>query len=615
MLGIRQKLSLGFGGLLAVIVMIGLESVSLISELGGSIDVILRENYRSVIASQEMKEALERMDSGILFTLLGYQKEGLDLITENKTVFLKAMKSELENITIPGEQEKAIHIQSLFNQYEETIESVTQSELPHKVRMEAYFQKVLPLFQSIKTTADEILNMNQQNMSDANQEARVKSQAARQRMSILLVVGVLLAVLFMLLTEKWILKPLAGLTLSAQEIKSGNLDLYILSRSRDEIGTLAQAFNEMAAGLRESRRVDRANWSHMKRSTELAFKVLPEAVAIVDKEGVIQIVSDTASEVFGMLPMEKINNPIFRGMVELFNEAISTGRPAELNKDQYLIQRFVNGKEFYFRPKVVPVLDNYRHPTGVIILLTDVTLEREQNEIKRGVVSTVSHQLKTPLTSIRMSLHLLLEEKLGPLSEKQLELLIAAREESDRLHTILERLLNISRIESGKTNMELKSVRPHELVFESIEPFRSAAVDRGLTLEIQLPNDLPEVSADPVMVSQVFANLVSNALKYTGPGGLIRAIAQTTDDFVQFSVSDTGRGIPVQYLEKILQHFFRVPGQTTESGLGLGLSIVQEIVEAHGGTISVESVESEGSVFTFTLRRSDRISEEEAKYD
>jgi signal transduction histidine kinase len=615
MLGIRQKLSLGFGGLLALIVIIGLESVSLLSELGGSIDVILRENYRSVIASQEMKEALERMDSGMLFTLLGYQKEGLDLITENKTVFLKAMKSELENITIPGEQEKAIHIQSLFNQYEETIESVTQSELPHKVRMEAYFQKVLPLFQSIKTTADEILNMNQQNMSDANQEARVKSQAARQRMSILLVVGVLLAVLFMLLTEKWILKPLAGLTLSAQEIKSGNLDLYILSRSRDEIGTLAQAFNEMAAGLRESRRVDRANWSHMKRSTELAFKVLPEAVAIVDKEGVIQIVSDTASEVFGMLPMEKINNPIFRGMVELFNEAISTGRPAELNKEQYLIQRFVNGKEFYFRPKVVPVLDNYRHPTGVIILLTDVTLEREQNEIKRGVVSTVSHQLKTPLTSIRMSLHLLLEEKLGPLSEKQLELLIAAREESDRLHTILERLLNISRIESGKTNMELKSVRPHELVFESIEPFRSAAVDRGLTLEIQLPNDLPEVSADPVMVSQVFANLVSNALKYTGPGGLIRAIAQTTDDFVQFSVSDTGRGIPVQYLEKILQHFFRVPGQTTESGLGLGLSIVQEIVEAHGGTISVESVESEGSVFTFTLRRSDRISEEEAKYD
>lgn len=611
MFGIRQKLSLGFGGLLAVLLIIGLESVSLLSELGGSIDVILRENYRSVIASQEMKEALERMDSGMLFTLLGYQREGLDLISENKKVFLKAMNSEIENITIPGEQEQATHIRKLFNQYEEAIESVTQPELPHQVRMETYLRKVLPLFQSIKTTADEILDINQQNMSDANQEARVRSQAARQLMSILLVMGVLLAAIFILLTEKWILRPLAGLTLSAQEIKSGNLDLYLLSRSRDEIGTLAQAFNEMAAGLRESRRVDRANWSHMKRSTELAFKVLPEAVAVVDGEGVIQIVSDAATEVFGMRPNGNIKNPIFHGLVEIFNEAISTGRAAENKKGQYLIQRFVGGKEFYFRPKAVPVLDTHRNPTGVIILLKDVTLEKEQNEIKRGVVSTVSHQLKTPLTSIRMSLHLLLEEKIGPLSSKQTELLIAAREESDRLHTILERLLNISRIESGKSNMELKSVRPQELVFESIEPFRSLALDLRLALEVQLPEDLPDVWADPVMVSQVFANLVSNALKYTSPGGMVRVSAQTMDNFVQFSVSDTGIGIPAQYLKKILEHFFRVPGQTPESGLGLGLSIVQEIVEAHGGAISVESLESEGSVFTFTLRRYDKTLQEE----
>ncbi len=277
--------------------------------------------------------------------------------------------------------------------------------------------------------------------------------------------------------------------------------------------------------------------------------------------------SDTATEVFGMLPTEKINSPTFHGMFELYNEAIRTGRPAGPDKDQYLIQRFVNGKELYFRPKVVPVLDNHRQPTGAIVLLSDITQEREQNEIKGGIISTVAHQLKTPLTSIRMSLHLLSEEKVGPLSEKQTELLIAAREESDRLHTILERLLNISRIESGKTNMELKSVRPHELVFESVEPFRSAAMDRGLTLEVQLPDDLPKVLADPVMVSQVFANLVSNALKYTDPGGLIRVEAYSTDEFVWFSVSDTGRGIPSQYLKKILEHFFRVPGQTTESGL------------------------------------------------
>jgi signal transduction histidine kinase len=202
-----------------------------------------------------------------------------------------------------------------------------------------------------------------------------------------------------------------------------------------------------------------------------------------------------------------------------------------------------------------------------------------------------------------MSLHLLLEEKVGPLSEKQADLLVAAREESDRLHLILEQLLNISRIESGKTTMDLKTIRPHELVLESVEPFRSAAMDRGVTLEVQLPDDLPDVLADPLMVSQVFANLLSNALKYTDPGGVVSVSAQGQEDSVQFSVSDTGRGIPDQYLKKILENFFRVPGQTVESGLGLGLSIVQEIVEAHGGTVTVESRESEGSIFTFSLKR------------
>lgn len=211
-----------------------------------------------------------------------------------------------------------------------------------------------------------------------------------------------------------------------------------------------------------------------------------------------------------------------------------------------------------------------------------------------------------------MSLHLLLEEKVGTLSEKQADLLVAAREESDRLHLILEQLLNISRIESGKTTMDLKTIRPHELVLESVEPFRSAAMDRGLTLEVQLPDDLPDVLADPLMASQVFANLLSNALKYTDPGGVVSISAQSKEESVLFAVSDTGRGIPDQYLKKILENFFRVPGQTVESGLGLGLSIVQEIVEAHGGSVTVESHESEGSIFTFSLKRSHSVFEEES---
>jgi two-component system, NtrC family, sensor histidine kinase KinB len=206
---------------------------------------------------------------------------------------------------------------------------------------------------------------------------------------------------------------------------------------------------------------------------------------------------------------------------------------------------------------------------------------------------------------------LLLEEKVGALTEKQVELLVAAREDSDRLHNILNNLLDISRIESGRVQMDFRAFSPHSMVLEAMEPFRIAAQDQGVTLNVELPGDVPEVWADTTRISHVFGNLLSNALKYTPPGGTITLSAKVDEKWVEFSVSDTGRGIPSQYLPKLFGQFFRVPDQGAETGAGLGLAIAKEIVEAHGGTVGVESREGEGSTFTFTLRRADRRVEEE----
>ncbi|MEI8183240.1 MAG: HAMP domain-containing protein, partial [Desulfomonile sp.] len=450
MLGIRQKLSLGFGVLLAIIMILGLQSVTLFTELGGSIDSILRENYRSVIACQEMKEALERVDSGILFTLLGYEGEGIELIRKNERLFENALEVELNNITLPGEGEKAAYLQELFRQYTTALTVAKNLTLADEVRRETYFVKILPLFQQMKTTADDILQMNQQNMSDANQQARQTAAAARKRMAMLLMVGAVVAIGFMFFIGKWILRPIARLIASANEIQSGNLDLVVHADSKDEIGTLSEAFNSMAGSLRELRRTDSARLIRIQRSTEHAFRFLPDAIAIVDADGNIEVASAVALDAFDFRPNEKITSLPFQRVVDLFHEAVRTGRVAQPSNGQTLIQRFVKGKERYFRPLAVPILDVERQPTGVIIILSDVTQERHQDEMKRGVISTVAHQLRTPLTSVRMALHLLLEEKVGPLTEKQEELLIAAREDSERLYTILEQLLNISRIESGK---------------------------------------------------------------------------------------------------------------------------------------------------------------------
>ena len=357
MLGIRQKLSLGFGGLLVIILVIGFQSIVLLTELGGSIDVILRENYRSVVACQEMKEALERIDSGILFVLLGYEQKGLGLLTQNETAFRTALKVELNNITLPGEGDKAERLRQLFEQYTVALGDATNPGLAQDLRRETYFSRLLPLFEQIKATADDVLHMNQQNMSDANQHAREAAAAARWRMVVLLMIGVAVAVGFILLAGKWIIYPLARLTASANEIKSGNLDLVVKADSKDEIGALSEAFNAMAAGLRQLHRTDQARLHRIRRSTEEAFRFLPDGVAIVDIDGNIEVASAIALDAFNLRPNQQIFSLPFQSVIELFREAVRTGRVAEPGNGESYIQRFIQGEERYFRPRTVPILD------------------------------------------------------------------------------------------------------------------------------------------------------------------------------------------------------------------------------------------------------------------
>jgi len=611
MLGLRQKISLGFGGLLTIILFIGIQSIIQLSRLGDSIDVILRENYRSVIACQEMKEALERIDSGVLFSLQGYTQKGHEQIRINEQAFEKALQVELNNITLPGEGEKATLLQKNFKQYKMALKDAVSSSLSIIHRRQAYFNELFPLFDRIKGTANEILQMNQQNMHEANERARRSAATAKREMVFLLLAGMIIAVGFLFFFGKWVLRPINRLIQSTDEIRKGNLDLVVQSTSRDEIGHLSQAFNAMATSLREFRRSDQANLIRIQQATQQAFNSLPEAVAVIDLEGKVEVATETARNSFGLQPNTLINNLPFGWMAELYQEAIRQGRTVNPKNSQGVFQHFIGGEERYFQPEAVPILDRNRQPAGVVMVLQDVTQLRQQDELKRGMISTVSHQLKTPLTSIRMVIHLLLEEKVGPLTEKQVELLLAAREDSDRLHNILNNLLDISRIESGKTKMDFRAVSPNSLQLEALEPFRRAAHDQGVILTIEVPGDLPEVWADPTRIYYVFGNLLSNALKYTSPGGTVTFSARAEKNEVRFSISDTGMGIPSQYLPRIFEQFFRVPDQEKESGAGLGLAIVKEIIEAHGGSVSVESQEGRGSTFTFTLKTVDHTSKQE----
>ncbi len=602
-MSLRRKLALGFLGLLMIIAGIGVHNITRITSLGQSIEVILRENYRSVVACQQMKEALDRMDSGAVFVLLGAYQKGNGQIVQQEALFEKALRAELANITLPGEGEKAESLKRLYDQYRSSIGVMANPAFGREARRKKYFDELQPLFQKIKKTADDIERMNQRNMVEMDTRAKLQAASVRRQMYLMLLASTLVAASFLFLTGKWILTPITRLIYSANEIRKGNLDLVVQSGSRDEIGQLSEAFNEMAASLREFRRTDQARLLRIQRSTQQAFDSLPDAIAVLNAEGEVEVATGAARDAFGLKPGGSAREGAFPWMAVLFEEALRKGRVVELEGGQAVVQRFVRNEEKFYRPRAVPILDPGREPAGVVLIFQDVTQQRRQDEMKRGVISTVSHQLKTPLTSIRMALHLLLEEKIGGLTPKQADLLVAAREDADRLHTIVDELLDIGRMESGKAEMDVRPVSPGGMVSEEVEPYRSAARDGGVCLSVEMPADLPKVWADPARIAHVFSNLLSNALKHTPPGGNVTLSAREEGEFVRFGVSDTGAGIPGRFLPRLFEPFFRVPEQAAGSGVGLGLAIVKEIVDAHGGTVGVESREGHGSTFFFSLRK------------
>lgn len=604
MIGIRQKLMLGFGGLLAIVVVIGVMTMIQIGDLGRAIDIILKENYRSVVACQEMKESLERIDSGVLFTIAGKEEEGNKLIAGYTSAFRSALNTELDNITISGEREMSQRIKTLFENYLKAIPLVTQGKGSLDDRQTAYFSILQPLFTEIKNTAQAILTMNQKNMTEANNAARHKANSAHQSMLIAIIVCALLAVLFSYLANKWVLLPINKLIDSTNEIRAGNLDVVLQKASRDEVGKLSESFNEMAAALRRVRNADRINLLRTQRAAEEVFKALPSAIAVLDPDGRVELATESAIRHFGLKPGTAAGELGYEWLPPIIRKALDEDRAIEADPKSGYIQQFIDNNEYFFQPMVIPIHVGPQgggESAGLALILKDMTQVHEQQELKHGVVSTVSHQLKTPLTSLRMSIYLLLEERVGTLNDKQIELLIAARDDSDKLAGILDDLLDLNRIESGRSNLSPEPVQPRALVRDATEPFLFEAKDKGVTILNEVSEDLPDVMADQQKIRHVFMNLFSNALRFTGPGGSITVRAALEHEYVRFSVADTGRGIASEHLSHLFEQFYRVPGQDDKSGIGLGLAIAKEIVRAHGGEVGVESEMGKGSIFYFSL--------------
>jgi two-component system, NtrC family, sensor histidine kinase KinB len=599
-MGIRTKLVIAFAGLLLIVVAVGVVSIHTLNESSQAIARILRENYDSVAACDRIKEAMEKLDRQAELCLLEDRPE---VCLQSETVIGNLERNlhiQQGNVTLPGEQELTNRLTNAWQSYKQNLDNFYKlTDLGS--RHTFYRQQILPRSQTIRETAQTITDLNLNNMVAADGQAQLRVVQARRAMFFLLFIAIAMGAGFTVLAGPAILSPIASLTRSIREIQKGNLDLVVNVHSGDEIGQLAEAFNQMATSLRELRRGDRAQLLRTQHSTQLALDSLSDAVAICNCEGKIELANDAAQRLFGLRPEASVSDAGNEKISEMFEGACQEEHPFQPKGYDAAIQIFVEEEEHFFLPQAIPIFDQPRQLVGVTLMLADVTRLRQLDEVKTGLISTVSHELKTPLTSIRLALHVLLNEKLGPLSPQQMELLATARQDSDRLHRVIEDLLDISRMESGGAEMQFEPVNVQDLLLQVTDKMPSTFSDQKITLHLEVAPDVPRVLIDRTRFQLVFDNLLGNALKYTCTGGEVTITARPENGQVSFTVEDTGSGIAPEYLSRIFEKFFRVPGQT-HIGSGLGLTIAKEIVEAHGGTITADSQLGKGTKFTFTVQ-------------
>jgi signal transduction histidine kinase len=608
-LTLRRRLFLTLAPLVALLGLLGGTACLLLSRLGDRIDAILRENYDSVLFMKDLNEALERIDSSFQFALAGKEADARRQYQANWPRFDLPLAREQANITLEGEDVLVARLTELSREYRRRGDQFFATSDP-AVWQRLYFGEpgkpgLLTAFETIKTVAGEILRINHANIEQASREAKATAQNSLTWFAVILAVAAALAVFLATRTAGVILQPLQAVTHSAQAIGAGQLDQVVPVLSADELGQLAEAFNTMARQLREFRQSQRARLSRVQRAAQALIDAFPDPVLVVDGAGLVEMANPAARRVLALPAGEGGTAPATPWRPP---DALARPLAEALGHQQaYLPERFdqtvafrVGDQEHSYLPRLLPIRDAGQG-VGAALILEDVTRFRLLDEVKTNLVATVSHELKTPLTGIRLALHLLVEEAIGPLNPKQLELALDARDHAERMLAVVENLLDLARLQEGPRQMAARPEAVADLLQAAAEAVRPRAHDKGIAVEVAVPADLPPVRADAGQLGHALNNLLDNALTYTEPGGRVTLGAAAVDGQVTLTVQDTGRGIPAEYLPHVFERFFRVPGQSAEGGTGLGLAIVREIVTAHGGTVTCESQPGAGTTFQLTL--------------
>jgi len=598
---LRTKLLLGYLGFVVALGVLGAWSARILRQMSVVSDRIISENYDSVLAAQRMKESLDRQDSAALFELLGQQERAARQLADHRARFDAAFATAAANITEPGEREVIGAIQRSRDEYYQRFDAFLRMSAD---RTAGYFRELEPAFNRLKAECDRLLTLNQEAM---RRKADLASRTGRRwfLMTLGLAVGLMaagVAVEFSL--SRAIEGPVRELTAATTRVAAGDLDTAVPVRSGDEIGELAIGFNRMAERIRELRHSDLGKLLIAQQTTEAAIDSLYDPVVVTDSEGRVTRINPAAERLFGPRAktvgkrIEEVSRDT--DIAQAVTDVLRSQSTVASESPAAVLPWAVDGSRRAFRVRSTPMRDADGRLVGAVTLLEDVTHLSEVSRLKSEFIAAASHELRTPLTSVQMGIHLLLEGNAGAVTEAQQEILQVCREDTARLERLIGELLDLSKIESEAVAPVRGPVRPSALVREAIESLRLQVEARGIQLIVDAPPDVPPVLVNRDQVQRVLVNLVTNASRATPRGGTIAVAAALRGRDVAFTVTDTGTGIPRDYLPRIFEPFVQVPS-AGRGGAGLGLTISRRIVEAHGGQFSVQSEPDRGSVFTFTL--------------
>ena len=564
---IQRRLTLGIGILFAMIVLLGIQSVSYVRQLSRATGTILADNYNSLQYAADMLRSLndigeDSVSRHILRENLALQRQNITEINEREST------STLER-----------HIASLSD-------PVTEAE--------------------IRTVRQDLFRIMELNMAAIRAKSLAVEERADYVMWWLIVVAALCAVIagaILVWFPRSVLRPIDVLKRGITEIANHNYEQRLEFPGNREFESVAESFNDMAAKVDEYRRSSLDDLMAAKKRIEAIVDTLHEPIVGLDPDRRILFMNREALSVLN-LPQEVVgrnatevalSNDLLRRLIRGLCE----------KKDPEPLKIYADNKESYFQVEntplyITPVGGSERQFVGSLIVLNNITRFKELDSAKTNFISTVSHEMKTPISSILMSLQLLGDTRLGELNTEQKQLVGSIKESSDRLLSITGELLNMTQIETGKLKLMPKITKPIELINYAVKATQVLADRFCCFVEVNYPEKISKLFVDNEKIAWVITNLLSNAIHHSPEKSRIIIGAVQRERAIEIYVRDFGRGIDPRYHKSIFERYFRVPG-TKVQGSGLGLAISKEFVEAHGGTISVESEIGKGSCFSILL--------------